>query len=591
MIFLPSKIKYFYIAVFFCIFFISPKSGEAASFQMSPSSGSVSSSGTITLTVSLATSSSVPVNAFSGRLNFPAELVSNTSVSVSSSIANFWTVQPTVSSDGVIRFEGIVLNPGFNGSGGKLFTATFKAEGSGTANFNLTSASILANDGLGTNVLSSTLPVSVFTIGNASPVSTTPATTTSTPIAPEITSSSHSNPNGWYKETTADLYWELPKDANGVSFVLDKNPGTIPPKVSKGLVSSYKSDPLGDGVWYMHVMVKNSIGWGSVAHYRIGVDTVAPSSVNIVHVHEEIPFGTSKFNLSAEDATSGIAYYEVSFDAGDPEIFKKSSETDLFESKILPPKRYLVVAIAYDFAGNSTPSIMYFTALPVNQPVVTEYSQNLSSGDYLSMSGTGYPDENVKIHFEKSKTSFFYKIFAHTRSAALNEEVTKVDKNGNFSFKNDESWNAGIYYVTVRSELSNGAVSEYTDPIQVTVESGAFIRFIESSLRFLIPVIPFLLAVIFILFAGLFILKYFKKYRRVLSKQVREAEGVADESMRLIDGEVLDEINLLKKVRSGEPLSEREQAFLTKLRSDLGVANSHNSKRNKRYREEDIIQI
>lgn len=572
---LPSfNIRIFSVTLFLCIFFIVPKSVDAASFQISPTTGNVSNSGSITLTVSLATSSTVPVNAFSGRLNFPTELVSNTNISVSGSIANFWTVQPSVSSDGVIRFEGIVLNPGFSGSSGKLFTATFKTEGTGTANFNLTSASILANDGLGTNVLTATLPTSIFTIGNAAPVATTPATNTSTPIAPEIMSSSHPNPNGWHKETVADLYWDLPEDANGVSFVLDKNPGTIPVKVSKGLVSSYKSEPLEDGVWYMHVMIKNSVGWGSVAHYRVGVDTVAPESVSITHVHEEIPMGTSKFDISAEDITSGIAYYEISFDAGDTEIFKKYSETDLFESKILPPKRYLVVVNAYDFAGNTTPAIMYFTAMPVNQPVITEYSKELNSGEYLTISGTGYENQNVRIRFEKSKTSFFYKIFAHTRSAALNEEVTKVDKDGKFAFKNDESWNAGIYYVTVRNELSNGAFSEYTTPVQITVESGAFVRFIESSLRFLIPVIPFLLAIILILFAGLFILRFFKKYRRILSKQVREAEGVADESMRLIDSEVLDEINLLKKVRSGEPLSEREQAFPTKLRGDLGVANS-----------------
>ncbi len=574
MILSSVNIKRFLIAVFACLFFISPKLTHAASFQISPSSGSVSSSGTITLTVSLTASSATPINAFSGRLNFPKELVSNTNVSISGSIANFWTVQPSVSSDGVIRFEGIVLNPGFNGSGGKLFTATFKTEGNGTANFNLTSASILANDGLGTNVLTATLPASVFTIGNAAPVATTPATTSSAPIAPEIISLSHPNPNGWNKETVADIYWELPKDATGASFVLDKNPGTIPAKVSKGLVSSYKSEKLEDGVWYMHVMIRNSIGWGSVAHYRIGVDTVAPEYVNITHVHEEIPMGTSKFDITGEDATSGIAYYEVSFDAGEPEIFKKSLATDLFESKILPPKRYLVVVNAYDFAGNATPAIMYFTALPVNPPVIVDYSKELNSGEYLTISGTGYENQNVRIRFEKSKTSFFYKIFAHTRSAALNEEVTKVDKDGNFAFKNDESWNAGIYYVTVRNELSNGAFSEYTTPVQITVESGAFVRFIESSLRFLIPVIPFLLAIILILFAGLFILRFFKKYRRILSKQVREAEGVDDESMRLIDSEVLDEINLLKKVRSGEPLSEREQAFLTKLRGDLGVANS-----------------
>src|SRR3989344_8750698 len=93
-----------------------------------------------------------PINAVSGTLLFPENLLRVISISKDKSIVNLWTLDPTIGR-GSILFEGIILNPGFQGSSGLIFRATFEAKTSGTAVFNFSKGAILANDGRGTNIL------------------------------------------------------------------------------------------------------------------------------------------------------------------------------------------------------------------------------------------------------------------------------------------------------------------------------------------------------------------------------------------------------------------------------------------------------
>jgi phage shock protein PspC (stress-responsive transcriptional regulator) len=100
-----------------------------------------------------------PINAVSGMLSFPENVVSVVSISKDKSIINLWTREPQIGRN-TISFEGIVLNPGFQGDNGLVFTVTFQAKSAGTALLNFSEGAILANDGRGTNILA--------TLGSAS---------------------------------------------------------------------------------------------------------------------------------------------------------------------------------------------------------------------------------------------------------------------------------------------------------------------------------------------------------------------------------------------------------------------------------------
>lgn len=102
------------------------------------------------LTVTVA-SPDQAMNAVSGTIIFPAYL-SITGIEKGGSIVNFWTEEPHPIGNRV-QFEGVILNPGYQGVQGKLFTVTTTAKKSGTAPVVLSTGTILANDGMGTNIL------------------------------------------------------------------------------------------------------------------------------------------------------------------------------------------------------------------------------------------------------------------------------------------------------------------------------------------------------------------------------------------------------------------------------------------------------
>jgi hypothetical protein len=96
------------------------------------------------------------MNAASGVVSFPTDKLQVVSVTKSGSIFSLWVQDPSFSnSSGKVNFEGIVLNPGYTGSRGKLVNITFRTRAEGSATISFLSGSVLANDGSGSNILTS----------------------------------------------------------------------------------------------------------------------------------------------------------------------------------------------------------------------------------------------------------------------------------------------------------------------------------------------------------------------------------------------------------------------------------------------------
>ncbi len=163
---------------------------SSASLFMTKSALSVEEGQNITINVKVK-STDQSINAVSGTLVFPSDMLRSVSVSRDSSILNIWTRDPNIQSNR-ISFEGVILNPGYRGDGGTIFQVTFQARKHGQATISFSDGAVLANDGLGTNILSSLSPISINIIGTgAIDISTdfTPIASTDTrPLAlPVIT--------------------------------------------------------------------------------------------------------------------------------------------------------------------------------------------------------------------------------------------------------------------------------------------------------------------------------------------------------------------------------------------------------------------
>lgn len=155
----------------------------AASLSFSPSSQTVSVGQNFTVSVDVS-SPDQAMNAASGDVSFPSDQLRVLSVSNRSSVMSLWVQNPTFSnavSGGDVNFAGVVLNPGFTGVNGNVITIRFQAVGTGNAPLSFSAGSVLANDGNGTDILSSLGTASV-TITPASP-STPRVPPTGAPVA------------------------------------------------------------------------------------------------------------------------------------------------------------------------------------------------------------------------------------------------------------------------------------------------------------------------------------------------------------------------------------------------------------------------
>ncbi|MDP3956567.1 MAG: cohesin domain-containing protein, partial [bacterium] len=275
---LSTSLKVFIpIGLFLLFFSVLPASAEAATLSFSPTSGSFETGSTFSVSVRVS-SANQALNAISGTVSFPTDKLQVISLSKSDSIIQLWVIEPSFSNmDGTVQFEGVALNPGFTGENGGVIRVTFRAKTVGSAPVSFLTGSILANDGSGTNILSS-LGTANFNIVKA----TAPATPiVSATEKPEISSPTHPNKDTWYANSNPEFKWALPADVIEVRLSYSSDPDGKPDTVYKAIQSKNLSN-IPSGIWYFHVQFKNAGGWGDVAHYHFQIDAEKPEHFNII---------------------------------------------------------------------------------------------------------------------------------------------------------------------------------------------------------------------------------------------------------------------------------------------------------------------
>jgi len=167
-----SKLKTVILFSVFCFLFSFPVCvfAQTATLFFSPATGNYSVGDSFSANVYVS-SPNEAVNAISGTITFPQDKIKAVSLSKAGSIINMWVQEPSFSnSNGTVNFEGIIPNPGFTGSSGRIITINFKSISSGAANVSFSSGSVLANDGNGTEILKG-LGSASFSLVAAKPIS------------------------------------------------------------------------------------------------------------------------------------------------------------------------------------------------------------------------------------------------------------------------------------------------------------------------------------------------------------------------------------------------------------------------------------
>lgn len=347
---------------------------HAADVLLSPATGSYSQGQTFTVNVT-ADPKGASINAVEAALTFDKTVLSVVSVAKTGSAFSLWTTEPEFSnSAGTITFGGGSPTPFSNKS--TLMTVTFRAlaEGSGAVAFS--SASALAADGRGTDVLEAS-PGATYTVAATEvtpepepvadapePVAEEPADSNAAiafgdpPRAPEVGSTSFLDPEFWYNKLDGVFTWEIPFDVTAVAVEIATSSEHQPTEVFDPPTEEFvvNKDNLSDGIQYLSIQFENQVGWGGVTNRKIQVDTTAPESFDI-----NVQAGTSASSFpllvfEAIDVTSGIERYELII--ADNEPFEVTPD----EAKLgylitdLEDGTYTVEITAIDKAGNKSVS-------------------------------------------------------------------------------------------------------------------------------------------------------------------------------------------------------------------------------------------
>lgn len=555
--------KILWCLVFVFVFFSVSSAAHAASLYFSPSSGSYTVGGNFSVNVYVS-SSDQAMNAASGIISFTNDKLEVASLSKSGSVFNLWVQEPSFSNNtGTVNFEGIVLNPGFTGSAGKIITVNFKAMAVGDASVTFSSGSVLANDGNGTNILSSlgkaVLSVSEPTSVPSAPEPAAPPETTNVPLAPKILSPTHPDPNEWYADNNPKFEWSLPKDANGVNVLADKKPNTNPGTKSDGLFDFYAYENVDNGIWYFHIRLRNNAGWGGISHFQFQVDTEKPTSFDIKEVErEDLTEPKVKFIFDASDKISGIDYYEIKIDNGNSQIWQDDGN-HTYETSILGTGKHILIAKAIDKAGNFLMNSAEFIIEALEPPIITEYPRELQSGEVLIIKGTAYPNAQVVIWLQKEKEE-------------AKSSIIKSDREGKFIFVADEKPKDGIYKLWAEAIDERGARSKPTEKLTIVIKQPEILKTCSLAVNFLAVIIPLIALILLLIFLLWFGWHKFSLMRRKVKKEVQEAEQALHKAFDLLKEDIQEQIELLEKVKSKRELTEEEIKIIKQLKKDLDDA-------------------
>lgn len=532
--------------IFFAVLVFLPRVIFAASLNPTPETISVTVGSSTTISIVLGTDGQ-SANAVSGSLSYPKNLVSVTSISKAGSIINFWAQEPTFSnSTGVVSFEGVVLNPGYTGQNGKVLKITFQAKSAGSGTLKIANASVLANDGQGTNILSSLGQATIISTAKdtvpASPVVT--PTTSSALAAPVVISSTHPDPTKWYALRDIHVTWDIPSEVTTIYAGINQKTDTMPVIAAKGRKDFFDLHNARDGVWYAHVKFSGSEGVSPVTHFKMGVDATPPESFTAVSKSGDDTFRTY-LEVAATDATSGIAGYEFTIDTGEP-IRWVDDGSHIFTSPALKEGAHTISAKAFDRAGNSLGATAVSTTGPIPAPHITEYPQKAGLHSNITIKGTSIPGSEVSVVLSApdSLDPIIVKATADTKGAfeAVFENISTT----------------GSYTAKARTTI-DGIQSAYSKSVVIDISSGVWKQAVGLLMAYW-----WILAIL----VGLIIL--YKLLRLLLGYRRKEQGSVPEIGSRVIAHAIAAELAILEKIKRGEQFSVEERHFLSQLRRDLG---------------------
>lgn len=492
---LTAKLSLILTIVAVLLSLLNPRiaNGASATLFLSPSSGTHYVGDKFNVLVYVSSSSAT--NTYDVYLS--TNNLTVTGISVGGSICTLHPSTPSYNNVSA-HFRCGLPTPGYKGSGGYIGSISVKGNSPGTGKVSVTSSSkVLANDGAGTNILTSRGSAN-FNI-QARPTG-----------APTVSSTSHPNQDTWYKSRNAVLNWS--GSGSSFSYTLDQKQNTNPDQISEGSGKTKTFSDLTDGVWYFHIIVKGANNlWSSTTHFRLQVDSTPPEPFTPEADPKENGDKRPIIAFNTTDKTSGIDHYELKLDNGKYEVVNYPYQIPKITSG-----KHTVFVKAVDKAGNSRESSVDFTTKNIAPPIITSPSDGsiIPYGSTLIIKGKSIANYTIKLYLDGKEIG-----------------STKSDKNGNFEFTYKELIREGNHKIHALAINPDNIESKKSNIINFTLDPKAYVilghTIPASSIWISFFVILIIIVLVFIFF-WLGAKRFRKKLKSILEKLEEDVEGDLD---------------------------------------------------------------
>ena len=545
-----------FVMAWLFFFALGTFSAHAATLTFSPVTTAVQAGNIVSVKV-LVNTDGADINTAVATIQFPPNLLQVMSIDQSSSIFSLWAQNPTFSnSAGTVTFTGGLPTPGFSGQNGEIVSIIFRALKSGSASLIYSNASVLQNDGLGTDVLDATQSGTIVIKPAVQSQPTNPSVSSNLPPVPVITSTTDPNHNAWYSNTSAEFGWTIPSGITSIETVLSKNSDAVPTQIYDNSVSQRTVDNIADGVWYFNLRYMNANGWGPAASYKVQIDSTPPQNFAL---NVETQNADNIVTLDAVDAMSGIDHYSVQIDNETP-VNVAQSTLPSNGQYVLPTQNegeHNLVVTAYDKAGNSTQSNAQFTSPAIVAPVLGTISTPINRGDSLTISGTSeYPNSPITIFIQ-----------SEGKSAVPYSATTSAD--GSFSIVTGQIENDGPADVWAQLIFSNSIESPISNKQTVTVNDVFIVQTSKSLIYMLSYAIPATLLLLALLFALYFGWHKFFGLKRRLNKGVQQTVNEAHRALMIFKDELNRQLKQLEKIKGDRELNRKEEKIFKELQDNI----------------------
>lgn len=497
------------------------------------------------------------VNAAEGEIFFDPDELEVVYISKLDAILTFWAPEPDFSNvNGSIRFGGGSTR-NYVGGRGLIAGITFRARVTGSVRVSFRSGALIAADGRGTNIVEQ-LRGGVYTAieRGIEPIAEGYTAPSGAPDVPVVVSETHADENRWYANNSPRFSWNVPSDTTAVRLGVDQVPGSIPLVEHQPTTYFYKLENLDDGVWYIHIQLKNQAGWGKVGHRRAQIDSQKPHTLEAVIGERSDPTDPRiSLRLYAEDGLSGIDFYELQV-GGATTVVWRDDGSGMFTFEPLGPGTYPVVIRAVDGAGNVLVNSVDAFIAPIEMPEFTEYPRQLEEDRILTLRGMSIPQTRVVVWVQKE-------------GEEPKTYTVDTDENGRFVYISKERLGDGLYEIWAQSLDSRGARSYATEKIVFTVRDPLVIRLGSKAINVLsvfIPLVALLFALVLVVWYG---------WHRVIvlrakvQRELRLAEKTLHVQFELLRQDIQEHLAHLEKIRATRLLTDEERRFIEKFTKHL----------------------